>query len=140
MCIRDSYKEMELEKNGYLRNSSKGSTEKEDVVEMTIAEIFEGKPDIEYKGIFPLLKELIDESEGTLEEKEQVNDYLNFLLQRAKGTYRTGAKYIRDFVRSHPSYAFDSAISEKINYDLLVHLEKINNQDPKQLYLHSSYT
>ena len=131
------YKKVDLEKTGYLRSSLTIPAEKEEVVEMTIAEILEGKPEIEYKGVFPLLRELIDESEGTIEDKEIVNDYLDFLSQRAKGRYKTGARYIRDYVRSQPSYKFDSIITEKLNYDLLKHLEEINKQDPKKVYINS---
>eukprot|EP00826_Nyctotherus_ovalis_P050274 TRINITY_DN6146_c0_g1_i3.p1 TRINITY_DN6146_c0_g1~~TRINITY_DN6146_c0_g1_i3.p1 ORF type:complete len:667 (-),score=139.94 TRINITY_DN6146_c0_g1_i3:179-2179(-) len=136
--VVQKYKELDLDKTKYLRSSLKAPAEREEVIEMTVAEILEGKPDIEYKGIFPLLRELIEESEGTGEDKEQLNEYLNFLLLRAKGTYKTGAKYIRDFVRSHSDYKFDSLVSEKINYDLLRHLEEINNADAKVVYLNDS--
>lgn len=36
------------------------------------------------------------------------------------GTLKTAATWIRDFVRSHPDYKFDSVVSQGINYDLLV--------------------
>lgn len=35
------------------------------------------------------------------------------------GELQTPATWIRDFVRSHPSYKFDSVVSQEINYDLL---------------------
>lgn len=135
--IVPEYKKLDLDKTHYLRSSLKSPAEREEIVEMTIAEILEGKPDIEYKGIFPLFKELMEDSEGTIEDKEEINGYLDFLLQRAKGTYKTGAKYIRDYVRSHPCYKFDSIVSEKINYDLLKHMENINNLNPREVYLNN---
>jgi glutamate--cysteine ligase catalytic subunit len=135
--VSAEYKKLDLDKTGYLRSSLTVPAEKEEIVEMTLAEILEGKPEIEYKGIFPLLRELIDESEGTIEDKENVNDYLDFLSQRARGTYKTGAKYIRDYVRSHPSYKFDSVITEQLNYDLLKHLEDINNQSAREVYINN---
>jgi glutamate--cysteine ligase catalytic subunit len=138
--VGPEYKKLDLDKTDYLRSSLEKPAEREEIVEMTVAEILEGKPDIEYKGIFPLLKELIEESEGAVEDKEQIKDYLDFLLQRAKGIYKTGAKYIRDYVRSHPEYKFDSIISEKMNYDLLRHLEEVNKLNPREVYLNISYS
>lgn len=35
------------------------------------------------------------------------------------GELQTPATWMRDFVRSHPSYKFDSVVSQEINYDLL---------------------
>ncbi|BGO99562.1 glutamate--cysteine ligase [Rhodotorula toruloides] len=37
----------------------------------------------------------------------------------------TLATYIRRFVRSHPSYAHDSVVSQEINYDLIRALDEI---------------
>lgn len=31
----------------------------------------------------------------------------------------TTAKYIRNFIRSHPKYKFDSVVTDEINYDLM---------------------
>lgn len=132
--IQSGYKELDLDKTGYLISNLKNSAKKEEVAEMTMVEILEGKPDIEYKGIFPLLEEMIDSCDGTEKDKEQVRDYLNFLLQRAKGKLKTGAKYIRDYVRKHSSYEFDSIVTDKINYDLLKNLEEINKQNPWKVF------
>ena len=128
--VQSDYKSLDLEKTGYLKSSMKIHAEKEEVVEMTLAEILEGKADIEYKGILPLLIELINESEGDAKDKEQIKGYLNFLLKRAKGIYKTGAKYISDFVRVHNEYKFNSIVTEKINYELLRNLEEINEKNP----------
>lgn len=32
---------------------------------------------------------------------------------------------MRDFVRSHPSYKFDSVVSQEINYDLMVAVDEM---------------
>ncbi len=40
-------------------------------------------------------------------------------LNPITGELQTPATWIRDFVRSHPSYKFDSVVSQEINYDLL---------------------
>ena len=38
----------------------------------------------------------------------------------------TAATWIRNFVRSHPKYKFDSVVSQEINYDLCRAIDKIN--------------
>eukprot|EP01022_Parablepharisma_sp_SALTPOND_P000259 TRINITY_DN1010_c0_g1_i3.p1 TRINITY_DN1010_c0_g1~~TRINITY_DN1010_c0_g1_i3.p1 ORF type:complete len:447 (-),score=37.23 TRINITY_DN1010_c0_g1_i3:47-1387(-) len=135
--VQNDYKETALGKTGFLQNSTKLPAEREEVEEMTVAEILGGKPEVGHKGIFPLLEELISEDKAaTIEEKAKVRGYLEFLLGRAKGLYKTGAKYIRGFVRSHPDYDFDSVVTEKINYDLSRQAEEINagKLDPRVIY------
>ena len=39
----------------------------------------------------------------------------------------TAAHWIRHFVRTHPSYKFDSVVSQEICYDLLKKCEKISS-------------
>ena len=40
----------------------------------------------------------------TTKEVGSIKNYLSFLSARAKGEVPTGARFIRDFVESHPSY------------------------------------
>jgi glutamate--cysteine ligase catalytic subunit len=42
-----------------------------------------------------------------------------------KGSLKTPASWIRDFVRSHPGYKYDSVVSQEINYDLLVAVDQM---------------
>lgn len=67
--------------------------------------------------------------------KDRLGKYLDLVQHRADGTsstqfiathltYNAGslittATWMRHFVRSHPSYQFDSVITEEINYDLM---------------------
>lgn len=37
----------------------------------------------------------------------------------SSGSLLTPATWIRNFVRSHPAYKFDSVVSQEINYDLM---------------------
>jgi glutamate--cysteine ligase catalytic subunit len=41
------------------------------------------------------------------------------------GELQTPAKFIREFVRSHPAYRHDSVVSQEINYDLLKKIDQI---------------
>jgi glutamate--cysteine ligase catalytic subunit len=54
------------------------------------------------------------------------------IRKRADGTLWTGAKWIREFVRSHAEYKWDSAVSEKITYDLLKRVEEITATEGKR--------
>ena len=47
------------------------------------------------------------------------------LRARCTGSLRTAASWIRDFVRSHPAYKFDSVVSQEINYDLMVAVDEM---------------
>lgn len=54
-------------------------------------EILEGKPEIKFKGIYPLIEEyLIDRKYGAT-VIEQIRIYMSFMLARAKGEVQTGA-------------------------------------------------
>lgn len=45
--------------------------------------------------------------------------HLGFLLARAKGEVKTGARLQRDFITSHPEYKRDSVVSPTIAYELV---------------------
>jgi glutamate--cysteine ligase catalytic subunit len=42
-----------------------------------------------------------------------------------EGELLTTATWIRNFVRSHPAYKFDSVVSQEINYDLVVAIDEM---------------
>jgi glutamate--cysteine ligase catalytic subunit len=63
---------------------------------------------------------------------DQINLSLNFLLRRAKGEIKTGARMIRDFVHSHPEYKNDSIITNKIAYDIISTIVNISNNPEYQ--------
>lgn len=46
--------------------------------------------------------------------RERVTMYLDFIEQRASGELITTATWMRNFVRSHPSYKSDSVITDDI--------------------------
>jgi glutamate--cysteine ligase catalytic subunit len=55
--------------------------------------------------------------------------YLDLIRKRADGTLWTGAKWLREFVRSHPEYKFDSEVSEKIVYDMFKAVEEVGKAE-----------
>ena len=78
---------------------------------MYLYEILEGKESIGYKGIYPLIYEYLTSCNYTKDQVEKVNQYLDFVLGRAKGQHETGAAYQRRLVLSHPDYQKDSIVS-----------------------------
>ena len=78
---------------------------------------------------FPGLIGLVEAYIGTLDlcelEERKIASYLDLVRRRANGSLKTAATWIRDFVRSHPSYKFDSAVSKEINYDLVVAVDEM---------------
>lgn len=76
----------------------------EEIHELYIHEILEGKPELNYKGLYPLIEEYMKIKGFTKEEVGNIRYYLSFLSARAKGEVPTDARFIRDFVLNHPSY------------------------------------
>jgi len=101
-----------------------GGNVNEEYGEYTIDEIINGKGDS-----FPGLISLVETYIGTLDlsdsESRKISSYLDLVRRRANGSLKTAATWIRDFVRSHPSYKFDSVVNREINYDLIVAVDEI---------------
>jgi len=88
-----------------------------------VAEVMNGK------GNSPGLINLVSDYVGTLDvddgQRSRLFQYLDFIRKRSTGQLQTPATWIRNFVRSHPAYKFDSVVSEEINYDLLKEVDEI---------------
>jgi glutamate--cysteine ligase catalytic subunit len=56
---------------------------------------------------------------------DEIKRYLELVKRRANGSLDTAATFIRNFVRSHPKYKHDSVVSQEINYDLMVAMDKM---------------
>ncbi|KAH9935686.1 glutamate-cysteine ligase-domain-containing protein [Fomitopsis serialis] len=55
------------------------------------------------------------------EERVKLERYLDLVKRRTDDA----ATWLREFVRSHPAYKFDSVVSQEINYDLFVAVDEI---------------
>lgn len=96
------------------------------VREMTLDTIMNGKRG-EFPGLIPLIKKYLDSVEIDLQVSCSIMEYLNLISKRASGEYLTTAQWMRDFVRSHPDYKFDSVVNDRIVYDLLMTADKIES-------------
>ncbi|KAF9215889.1 hypothetical protein CPC16_000617 [Podila verticillata] len=94
---------------------------------MTIDEIINGKPSAGYPGLLGLVNNYLNTLNIDIETRCEISKYLELIKKRANGTLMTAASWMRQFVQNHPDYKQDSVVSEKINYDLVKMIEKINN-------------
>ena len=95
-----------------------GSAEENSYEEMTMADIMCGKGDY-FPGLIPLVHVYLDHINCDSVTRTRLNQYLHFIEQRATGELITPATWMRNFVRSHPSYKNDSVVNDEIAYDLM---------------------
>jgi len=99
----------------------------EEYEEMTLDEIINGKDT--FPGLLGLVNAYLNSLNVEFEEKRKLRKYLDLVKRRANGSLLTTASWIRNFVRSHPAYKFDSVVSQEINYDLINAVDKIERGD-----------
>jgi glutamate--cysteine ligase catalytic subunit len=96
----------------------------EEYEEMSMDEIFNGKG-ATFIGLLGLVQAYLETLDIDPSERLQINKYIDLVRRRANGSLLTTARWMREFVRSHPSYKFDSVVSQEINYDLMVAFDEI---------------
>lgn len=99
----------------------------EEYCEYTLDEIINGTKDNpdEFPGLVNLVYNYLDSLNVDVETSLQLGLYLDLVSARANGSLMTTASWIRQYVRSHPEYKFDSVVSSKINYDMIKKLDEI---------------
>ncbi|TBU33641.1 glutamate-cysteine ligase catalytic subunit [Dichomitus squalens] len=96
----------------------------EEYEEMTMVEIMNGKGTT-FPGLLNLVYMYLDTLDVDDESRRRIEEYLDLIRRRTNGSLRTAASWIREFVRTHPAYKFDSVVSQEINYDLMVAIDEI---------------
>ena len=94
--------------------------------EMSVNEIINGSAN-SFPGLIPLIKEYLSQIEIDFETHCLISKYLKLIENKANGTCKTTASWMRDFVGKHASYEFDSVVSNEIGYDLMWSLYQISN-------------
>jgi len=107
------------------------------IEELTINEIFNGSPKKGFPGLLVLIREYLSNLEINTDVHCVLTRYLSHLSDKAAGKIRTNARFMRDFVRSHPEYNNDSIVTNKMTYDLLMAMDKIQ-KDEKNINEHLS--
>lgn len=99
--------------------------------QMTINEVINGQSSTAggFPGLIPLVESYLNSMNVDVETRCDLATYLDLIRKRANGTYWTAAKWIRNFVHTHPEYEGDSVVSEKITYDLIKAAEQITREE-----------
>jgi glutamate--cysteine ligase catalytic subunit len=87
--------------------------------EMSVDEIINGRPDGTFPGLVPLVESYLDGVNVDVQTRCELDTYLRLVSQRASGKLDTAARWIRDFVASHPAYKQDSVVDDEIQKDLV---------------------
>lgn len=117
--LQNCFAEVPLPTNGH----AFGALE-EEYEEYTLDEIFNGKGQA-FPGLLTLVHSYLETLEVEASELIRIREYLDLVKQRSNGSLVTPATWIRNFVRSHPAYQFDSVVSQEINFDLFVAMDEI---------------
>lgn len=129
----DDYKTNDLESNNFAKSKTDQANRlqhPEEIKELYIWQILGGDPDAGFpKGLIYLFNEYMEVQGWSAEHKAETNKYLDFLLDKARGNLPTAARWIRNFVQSHPDYKKDSVVSEKTSCDLIRLLREANGPD-----------
>jgi glutamate--cysteine ligase catalytic subunit len=96
---------------------------------MTIADIINGSTDGSYPGLIPLVESYLNSVNVDVETRCSLARYLDFIRKRADGSLWTGSRWIREFVASHPDYQQDSAVPQKICYDLVKAVQEMAEKE-----------
>ena len=110
--------------------SSFGPVE-EEYAQMRIDEIINGAEG-GFPGLIPLVESYLDSVNIDVDTRCRLAVYLDLIRKRANGTLWTGAKWIREFVRRHPEYKADSAVNDKVVYDLFQVVREIEKTEGKK--------
>lgn len=105
---------------------------------MTIEEIMLGKGD-NFPGLIPLIWAYLDIIECDDSTQAVVEEYVDYITDVIRGKLPTTAKWMRNYVRSHPDYKQDSVVSEIIQRDLIKRCSDISNgvvHEPELLGVH----
>jgi len=95
------------------------------VEEFTCNQIINGSEHI--IGLADHVREYIQETEMSDEQRAKLNSYVDLVSQRASGNSINNATWIRNFVTNHEEYAHDSIVTESIVYDLLKAIVQIES-------------
>uniref|UniRef100_A0A3Q3WYY9 Glutamate--cysteine ligase n=1 Tax=Mola mola TaxID=94237 RepID=A0A3Q3WYY9_MOLML len=91
---------------------------------MSIDNIINGKEGV-FQGLIPILNCYLENMEVDVDTRCTILNYLKLIKKRASGELMTMAKWMREFVATHPQYKQDSVLTDKINYDLFRKCDRI---------------
>jgi Glutamate-cysteine ligase len=94
------------------------SSEENSYEEMTMKEIMCGKGNY-FPGLIPLIYAYLDHINCDDVTRDRISLYLDYIERKARGELVTTATWMRNFVRTHPAYKFDSIVTDEIAYVII---------------------
>ncbi|KAJ5576428.1 Glutamate-cysteine ligase catalytic subunit [Penicillium sp. DV-2018c] len=97
---------------------------------MTMDEIFNGESGpYGFPGLVAIVRLYLRQSKMSEEDQLKLAPYLELVSKRASGENPTPATWMREFVRSHKDYRHDSYVSERVCYDLMREIVRMNEEE-----------
>lgn len=94
--------------------------------QLSINEIINGTSS-GFPGLIPIVRQYLQNVNVDMDTLCSIEKHISLVSKRASGELDSNATWIRDYVRSHKSYKFDSVVSPEIHYDLCKTVEKLTN-------------
>ncbi|KZT52177.1 gamma glutamylcysteine synthetase [Calocera cornea HHB12733] len=91
--------------------------------EMTVDEIINGTDDT--PGLIGLIHRYLQAVACPPDTFHQLQRYLALISRRASGELKTNARWMREFITSHPSYERDSRVGEEVCWALMRAIEEL---------------
>lgn len=73
----------------------------------------------QFPGLIPLVQHYLSSLNLSVTTRCQIERYLELIARRADGSLWTNAKWMRQYISEHAEYKHDSAVNEKVTYDLI---------------------
>jgi glutamate--cysteine ligase catalytic subunit len=102
-----------------------------------VLEILQGKGS--FRGLVPIILAYLDVIGTDSLTMRTVSTYLDFIVARAAGELLTPAAWMRKYIRSHPEYKHDGAVSERIAADLMAKCHRIGQGLEHEPELHGNF-
>ena len=98
---------------------------------MSMNEIINGASSSPHEslGLIPLIHKYLDTCDYDSTTRSRLDEYLNFIRERANGNLPTTAKWLRSFVQKHPEYESNSVVGTGILYDLVKLVGEMSETD-----------
>lgn len=80
-----------------------------------------------FPGLIPIVRQYLQSVNVDMETLCSLEKHLSLVSKRASGELVSDATWIREYIRGHPGYKFDSVVTPEIHYDLVKTVEKITN-------------
>ncbi|XP_040839498.1 glutamate--cysteine ligase catalytic subunit isoform X5 [Ochotona curzoniae] len=113
--------------DGCGKAQSSTEPEAEEYALMSIDTIINGKEGV-FPGLIPILNSYLENMEVDVDTRCSILNYLKLIKKRASGELMTVARWMREFIGSHPDYKQDSVITDEMNYSLILKCNQIANE------------